>query len=375
MIPVILRQENPIVFGAQNAAAKVSRQGDVLLAAWLRMTVPAITTVAGTIKWIDDLGNNIIDECTLTFNDIVAQRLDSHWLNFWAHFTTPESKQNGYWNNMIGNPALSPLGGALALPQTVLNVPLPFFFARDSGVGLSVASLPYNDIKINFTLQPLANLVILTGAAAIVPPAPALTNVQVWANYAVVTNEERVKMGRAPRDMLVEQMQRTQANMNMVLATDTNLDIRFSYSIKALFWAASNRNAPGTTAAIELSNYGTHASNVNAGNDPIDVTSLIYENTLRLDRMGSDFFSLVDAWYKWIRIPTRTGLHAYSYAINPFSMDPTGSTNYSKLNVVTIRTQPSAAGVASGFAYILIVRGLNFNLMRISGGSLGFPTM
>lgn len=382
-IPVILRQENAINFACQNAAAKVSRQGDVLLAAWLRCTTPAVTFagVGGAGKWVDDLAVNMISEINLSFNDIVAQRMDSHWLNFWFHFTTPESKANGLWNNMIGNPALSPLAGAIALPQTVLNLPIPMFFSRDTGCGLPVAPLPYNDIKLNFTLRTAAELIITTvGTGPNNLATLALTDVQVWANYAVVTNEERVKMGTAPRDMLIEQVQTIDAAMNNVLATDTNIDIRFSYSVKCLIWAANNRNTPSiagsTTAnAIELSNYGTSANNVNAGNDPLDITTLVYENTNRLDRMGSDFFSLVEPWYKWQRIPTRTGYHTYSYALHPMSMDPTASTNYSKLNVVTVRTQPSAAAVASGFAYRIFIKGLNFNIFRISGGSAGFPTM
>jgi hypothetical protein len=91
--------------------------------------------------------------------------------------------------------------------------------------------------------------------------------------------------------------------------------------------------------------------------------------------MGSDFFSLVEPWYKWRAIPERTGYHVNSYAIDPQSLDPTGSTNYSKLNVVTIVTQPSAAAALTAGPYRLQVRGLNFNIVRVSGGSLGFPTM
>jgi hypothetical protein len=378
-IPVILRQENAIDFGAQHAAAKVSRQGDVLLQTWFRFTTPTITATAGvgnTVAWIEDLGHAMCDEITLTFNDIVAQRLDNHWLNFWTNFTTPESKAVGYWDNMISNGTITV--PAAAQNPVVINVPLPFFFSRDSGVGLPVASLPYNDIKINFNLLPAAQLIVQGGASNIDMTAVHMTNPQVWANYAVVTNQERVKMGRAPRDMLIEQMQRTQTPITNLAATDTRLDIRFSYSIKALFWAAQNLAAIGVVAGVQqISNYTTHpTSSTGAGGvDPIDITSILYENTLRLDRMGSDYFSLVDPWYHWIRIPTRTGYHAYSYSLNPYSIDPQGSTNYSKLNVVTIVTQPSAAAVAGAGTYRLIVRGLNNNIVRISGGSFGFPTM
>ena len=36
---------------------------------------------------------------------------------------------------------------------------------------------------------------------------PRLTNVNVWANYAIVSNDERKRMACAPRDILIEQVQ------------------------------------------------------------------------------------------------------------------------------------------------------------------------
>jgi hypothetical protein len=54
--------------------------------------------------------HNIIRECTITFNDLIAARFDNYQLDFWAAFTVPAGKQNAY-NNMIGNilPLTNPL--------------------------------------------------------------------------------------------------------------------------------------------------------------------------------------------------------------------------------------------------------------------------
>ncbi len=43
--------------------------------------------------------------------------------------------------------------------------------------------------------------------------------------------------------------------------------------------------------------------------DPIHHTTLIYENTNRLNHMGSDYFSLVNPWYHAPTIPGLTGFH------------------------------------------------------------------
>ena len=57
---------------------------------------------------------------------------------------------------MIGNtPELAgvPAGLNEDLPETVLNLPLPLFYSRDSGVALPTAALPYNDMRINFSFR------------------------------------------------------------------------------------------------------------------------------------------------------------------------------------------------------------------------------
>ncbi len=117
--------------------------------------------------------HNLIRECSITFNDLVAARFDHYHLDFWAAFTTPASKAVGY-DNMIGNisaliqPQPVPvLPATVSLPEADLNLPLPFFFSRDSGVALPTAALPYNEMRINFQFHDWQRLLILDNIAAV----------------------------------------------------------------------------------------------------------------------------------------------------------------------------------------------------------------
>jgi hypothetical protein len=298
-----------------------------------------------------------------------------------------------------------------------LNLPLPFFYSRDSGIALPTAALPYNEMRINFAFRGLSELLSIdtynaqTGVWTTAPVAATnllnpdqnaiMSNVNVWANYAIVSNDERKKMACAPRDILIEQVQ-TAPVQNFNPVTAGSIDIRFSHSIKALFWAARNK-----TISSSWSNYTTDqhlplgpancvsANNAmfgvvdyNAGLDPIRDTSLIYENTQRIYQMGSDYFSLVNPWYHAPVIPLETGYHLYSYSLDFFAIDPMGSTNYGKLTNVSIIPQASADAVSSanaagtpanqgavtvgyGAKYDFITTALNNNIIRISGGALG----
>jgi len=409
-IPVVLSRSAGYPGFGQEWSVSISRAGDYLLHTWLRVTLPAVETAtedSKKLRWTRNLMHNLISECSITFNDLVAARFDNFHLDFWAAFTVPESKRNGY-KNMIGNidELIQPSN---SLPSAVLNLPLPFFYSRDSGVALPTAALPYNDMQIHFYFRDWVDLLIkqhnegdeFEGRLTVAPSdflngtPPVLGKTQVWANYAIVSNDERMRMACGPRDILIEQVQ-TAPKQSFTPATNAqqSFDIRFSHAIKVLFFAVRN-----STFVPEWSNYVTTSPVQDANgkidfspdlgaNDPISVTSLIYENTNRLAQMGSDYFSLVNPWYHAPIIPCDTGYHSYSYSLDFISLDPMGSTNFGKLTNVSIVPEASEraksaaiAGDAEGSggnfiqSYEFIVTAVNNNIIRVSGGALGFPVL
>lgn len=422
-VPVALSRSAGTPAWNQEWSASISRAGDYLLQTWLRVTIPSVTILTSgvpttaTIRWTKNLMHNLIKECTITFNDLVAARFDNYHLDFWAAFTVPAGKQNGY-NNMIGNipqlvypvPSSAGPNSGYTLQKQILNLPLPFFYGRDSGVALPTAALPYNDMRINFSFRDWTDLLVYqlnTGAGPSQLPTPYSTYItsdiltqttltaNVWANYAIVSNDERKRMACAPRDILIEQVQ-TAPRQNYAPVSDyrPNFDIRFSHAIKVLFFAVRN-----TTGKSEWSNYTTVSPVVkNSGGaggvnlldsrnnylaaDPIDTTSLIYENTNRLSDMGSDYYSLVNPYYNAPVIPYSIGYHCYSYSLDFICLDPMGSTNYGKLTNVSIVPKSSSAAntaatagqlnaASSSQTYEFIVTAVNNNIIRISGGALG----
>jgi hypothetical protein len=431
-VPVCLsRAAGQPAFG-QEFSFQISRAGDYLLQTWLRLTTPAVqllTTNAystnGRLRWTRNFMHNLVRECSLTFNDLTAARFDHYHLDFWAAFTVPAGKQNAY-ANMIGDFAgmTQPHAPGLALgaiiPAYTLNLPLPFFYSRDSGVALPTAALPYNDMRINFSFRNWNELLILDDVAVQTQrrqpvlgtdvaglgssSAPIeINNCQLWANYAIVSNDERKRMGCAPRDILIEQCQTAPRQTFVPSANGQRFDIRFSHAVKVLFFAVRNSSFAGEwsnyTAAspidngtvVEFKPFGAPnpANGVSLGAaDPILQTSLIYENTNRLAQMGSDYFSLVNPYYTAVSVPDATGYHAYSYSLDFYCLDPMGSTNYGKLTNVSIVPEPSpaaqagalggqAAGTGMNLAqqYEFVVTAVNNNIVRIAGGALGFPVL
>jgi hypothetical protein len=465
-VPVVLNRSSGTPAFGSDCSFNISRAGDYLLYTFLRLHVSAVSVATATLNngqslvWTPNFMHNLIRECSITFNDLVAARFDNFHLDFWAAFTVPASKENGY-NNMIGNfpaftgtnvgsGAVGALAGAAANNRTghILNLPLPFFFSRDSGVALPTAALPYNEMRVNFQFRDWTELLSLftvegagsnsagRGATATdVTTPPTISNCQLWANYAIVSNDERKRMACAPRDILIEQAQ-TASVQTVTSLNLSSFDIRFSHAVKVLFNGCQNNTVP-----TFMSNYTTITPVLLVGGaapggglnvavaqttgifgDPFGSISLIYENTNRLTSMGVDYFSLVQPWYHAESIVERccwqpTGYHMYSYSLDFLCLDPMGSTNYGKLTNVTFSPNSSVAfGRVRGFATNTLppaapaglagagaavgggcggqgnaivgngvvnyqqqfrnwVTCVNNNVIRISGGALGFPVL
>ena len=455
-VPVVLSRASGSAGFNQEWSVSISRAGDYLLYTWLRVTLPKVTlstSVASascatrTLRWTRNVAHNLIRECCISFNDLVAARFDNYHLDFWSAFTVPAGKQNGY-RNMIGDVDVltQPYQPGHCIPEYTLNLPLPFFFTRDSGVALPTAALPYNDMRISFSFRDWTELLIIQDTASplgqtggyycladqvtinsptadqLANGAPELKDVQVWANYAIVSNDERKRMACAPRDILIEQVQTAPIqNYNVATNPQPQYDIRFSHAVKVLFFAARNKTFKNvwsnyTTASpvIVVNPGGVGPCTTQGvaiippyGVDPVEKTSLIYENTQRLFNMGSDYYSLVNPYYHSPVIPVETGYHSYSYSLDYYCLDPMGSTNYGKLTNVSLVPQASQdaqwqAGSTSissnpngcqpatrqhpcGVAptdsnaikqqFDFIVTCVNNNIIRISGGALGFPVL
>jgi len=428
LVPISVRQSQNPDFSQRNISATINRNGDYVLTVWFRVQIQKIMInndpdifPDATVRWTGKLGHNIFNRVYITHNDLTAQEMTSFWLDFNYMFFIDASKRIGY-RNMIGDIGLmtQPVGVGQPLGTGgYLNIPLPFWFTEDSGRALPIAALPFNETKINYEFRAYTDLVIVypgtSGGLGIRPATvndvvvygqptqrPSMQNAETYCMYAVVHNDERVKMGDAPRDILISQLQQIQIQPFQQVNQNNlqSFDVRLSHSIVGFYFAARNRSIldQPTSSGDEYSNYTTEP--FGDGLDPIAQVQLLYENTLRLS-MGSDFFSLVQPYYACTSVPDETGYHMWSYAINSASINPCGSTNFSKLANVTITYAPSPAAVAatnvtnpvsfqgvplqwpnvSGilqampqtFEHIFIAK--NHNIGRVANGSFGFPTL
>jgi hypothetical protein len=433
-------------------SASVNRSGDYVLNTWFRCQVPEIacknfTNSSGVyFRWTHNFGHNLIKYCNITFNELKVHEFDSTWLDNWAAYNVTASKRVGY-ENMIGNVSAMTMfkpvvGVAQNAPKVenivgtggFINIPLPFFYTVDSGVALPVAAIPFNDIKINYCFRDWKDMIVVGQkySAALSPNViyPASDSVRTdvlnniytvnttwtagvatytWGNqgvklqhcetlahYVVVHNDERVLMGKCPRDIAIHQIQFLQDQQFDLEKSQQCFDLRFSHSVSMIFYSAKNLSWAGEHSQYSVWDFGVVDNPTSPditglnGFDPIEKTQLIYENTARFDG-GSDYGSLIVPFYFGKVIPDVSGYHVLSYTLEMFSLDPKGSTGYSKLaNVSIIHHRSQAAYNASVIGGVIPSTQVqfpsqkhyknkvlcdNWNIIRLSGGSLGLPIL
>jgi len=425
IVPISLRPSNTIDFGQKKLSVVISRGGDYVMNSWFRCQIPQITLdssadlfATASIRWTRNLMHNLFERINITFNDLAVEEFDNYWLDFNYQFRLPGSKRVGY-RNMIGDilEMTQPVGIGFPLGTGgYFQVPFPFWFGEDSGVALPIAALPFNEIRIQFDLRSWQELLVVypgtaggagTNSATIQnvilfdqTGSISLGKPEVFVHYAIVHNDERVMMGDAPRDMLDQEVQATALAPFKDVTTQNEFDIRLSFAIRAVFFAARNNSyqAIGSQYGNEWSNYTT-APNY-SGVDPIATATMRYENSPRFS-MGADYFSLTAPYYFSSAIPDETGYHMYSYATNPWSQDPLGSTNFTKLANVSMHylmspacqaaanatspvdaagnpiVIPNTSGVNIAFPQTFehVFQAQNSNIIRVANGSLAKTTL
>lgn len=440
IVPIQLRNNGTFGFGCESVSACLNRSGDYVLNCWFRCEIPSIgytnvTTPGGgnTVRWTRNLMHNLIKRVSITFNELTVEEFDNYWLDFNYMYRIPIQKEAGYramigdvpslTTGLLGNQGQNNNAGVLLGGH--FTVPIPFWFGEDSGIALPIAALPFNDVKINYEFRHIDDLLVFNGPSA-ANNISALTAYKVefsastgqtvytpltciefkcgytYAHYAVIHNDERVKMGDAPRDMLIRQVQTVCGHDVQPGCTEYVFDIRLSHSVIQYFFALRNKSVKG-----EWSNYTT---NINYGVtptiwpalqqgysqwwDPIHSSHLIYENTTRLD-FHADFYSLIHPYFFNDAIPSANGdlpglgTHMWTYALKNWDpLSPSGSTNYSKLANVQIRHKLSnqaqyytllTSTLVTGSSVPLKLHGVfaaqNWNIARVANGSLGHPTL
>lgn len=287
-------------------------------------------------------GHNICYQGELKIDDDHHQTLDSVWMDIWSQYFQEEGAgKRELYDRMVGNiPCLERWG--TELPGIRLLVPQPYYYSRNTRVGLRTLRSSMNTVTHHYKIRNKINEILRmrvrrdNGDWVEIPcklqyldipeNAKELPIPELWARCALMTDAERdwhkskdpltgepIKHVIYTEDISIE----TSNNPTAMGSTDV-IPLQSRAPCKALFWVAQD------IKAIEnrnFSNYTTHPEDLESGWNPCDKVDMRYGGAYRVEKLTHEHFELSEAYNFFKSAPCETGYNAWCFGYEPTTLN------------------------------------------------------
>ena len=302
---------------------------------------------------------------------IGGQMIDKHygdWLNIWAQLTTPIGKNDGL-NNMLD------------LKSGIYSyIPLQFWFNRNPGLALPLIALQYHEVKIKIEF---AQEGVATGACGGSceqnPAATDWSEAKLFIDYVYLDNEERRRFASSTHEYLIDQLQFSGVRILPKDCKNLLEKINFNHPVKELIWRGDTIVKDGDEAITggESTEYRDGDSN-KCIHMQWDEITLLLNGHERFAPRHSEYFRLIQPFDHHTQVPTRSGIHVYSFALKPEEHQPSGTCNFSRIDTATLKlfggtvsSNNGSDGDGNVFEPTLRIYATNYNVLRIMNGMGG----
>lgn len=284
------------------STVQFDRSGDLL--SYVYFTIDDTTRAYDTQYW-----HKIIDKVQLYIGGCLIDEQDTEFTQKIAIDTFAQN---------VSRSSIGPHPGSSARS---FFLPLRFFFCEGPQLALPLVALNWNNVEIRIHWA---------------EEAP-LYNVECYANYYYLDNEERGNIASRTHNMLITQVQKNVPSYELVQ------ELSFNHPVKYI--ASSDTITDGALTSpsnkLKLNINGVDVSNYRWGKPHfIDVMNYYHTNFVT----SPDFF-------------------LYCFCINTSSLQPTGTLNFSRLESVKLMSQSLPINFP--------IYAVNYNILRIENGMSG----
>ena len=298
--------EKQTIYGAvkNNSMSSVQfeRSGDLL--GYVYFTIDNTTQALDSQRW-----DRIIDKVELLIGGSVIDTQDSV-------FT-----ENIAIDTFAQNVSKSANGTHPGVSARSYFYPLRFFFCEGPQCALPLTALNYHNVEVR----------IYWGAEA------SNYNIEMYANYYYLDNEERGNIASRKHDMLITQVQKN------IASNHTTQELYFNHPVK---YIASS----GTTANTALT---SPDNKVKISINGLDLCTPRWSKPHFIDVMN----------YYHTNFVTSPDFFLYCFCLSTSSLQPTGTLNFSRLH--------SAKIVSENMPIQHPIYAVNYNILRIENGMAG----
>jgi hypothetical protein len=282
-----------------------------------------------------------------------------------------------------------------------LYIPLRFWFNNNVGAALPLLALQYNDVKFEIKFKSSSDVNVYSHHGNHFNDPDTATNlindtefkvnqVRLLCEYIHLDKDERRLFMSNSHEYLITQVQTSLTNpVNLyptVVAADFKkihhkCDLRFNHPVKELVWTFQDSNArikmnANAVATGDYYNKGILSYNYwngyKVGNDQMIGASLVLNGKEITEELPPSFYRNIQQYQyhsgtklksiidntdvankpdtKYISYQNGTGLYSYSFCLSPEESQPSGSLNFSNLEMAQLkyRLDVAEAGTLDG---------------------------
>jgi hypothetical protein len=367
---------------------KIQRNGDLVQQVYFVFEVPDIYPTPLEFKWIQHLGEAIIDNYYVTVGGAMVDRQYGEFLHISNQISLGGDKREIY-DKMIGNvpELMDPQFRNGFYPQNGLKsrkiyVPLNFWFNRDPGTALPLVAMQYSEIEITIELRPLMDLYQVLSNGSYRAPNKNIPNEQLSrfvnnsttrylisdtvldikayleVNYYFVDTKEREYIAYNTHEYLVEQVTRIE-RFNLV---ENNLyDLVLQNPVKEFIWVLKRDDLKTLNHWFDFTD--EYESIMKSA-------KLLFNGMDRMDEKDEMYFNYVQPFQHHKSNP-KDGIFVYSFAISPDEWwQPTGSCNMSRVNKIQMLVRAKKPRTYN-YNFNMTLYVVNYNFLKISSGLAG----
>ena len=406
--------ENTPNFGG-NSRATIKPDGDLLGKLYLEVTISAKSSTNGAYT-VNHFGNSLIKKVDLKIGGNVIDTLHSQWLQIYHelnHFTddrqTTSGIQGGRFTDLnftsdigatkidindrlYGNMPLV-FGGSIKNNNSSLSkpinttytkkifIPLPFWFTKTSGMYLPLCAINNHSIELEFEFEEAYKL---NGDSSNITDLK-INKMELYGEFVHLGEKEKMRFTQTNHEYVIEQHQLNQnsfLNTSSVISeintelVKTRYNLELNHPIKYISWAIVNE---GSVSELSSSNMGqgpcyfvSMCSNSIYGNDGNDgKVRILFNGEDKEPELPMAYYTRLFPKKYLNNIPKLDRIGMYSFALNPMSIEPSGTCNFSKLQNAALDLTLANNIIETIKGKKLYIFAVNYNLLIITNGMAG----
>ena len=250
-------------------------------------------------------------------------------------------------------------------------LPLRFWFNKTEGQYLPLVALYQHQVSLYFDFA---------AKNKVIGDNTNLTNlsmsVKLFGDFYFLDHNEKTKFAQSNHEYLIEQHQlnnnfhqTTSINNGSYELNSMDIDLNFSHPVKYFTWVIVNEGTPGDNKGLGPCYFASMTQNSLYGNDGNSGNlEILLEGTTLEQELPMIFYTRLLPYNYFKRVPALDRIGFYSFALNPFDPEPSGTCNFSKLynkNIKVVFANNNSDHIKQKQLYIYAV---NYNVLTITNG-------